>query len=75
MASLIMSIRVHQESTMIGAPQRFPAIEDWTKMTELEQDALLSHLEAARRRRLLQLWAAAVAGAAAAAYIASAIWL
>jgi hypothetical protein len=36
-----MPIRVHEEGTMIGAPQRFPAFEDWTKMTELEQDALL----------------------------------
>jgi len=60
---------------MIGAPQRFPAFEDWTKMTEHEQDALLSHMEAARRRKLLLLWALAVAGAATAAYIAFAIWL
>jgi len=60
---------------MMGAPQRFPAFEDWTKMTEPEQDALLSRLEAARRRKLLLLWAAAVVGAATAAYFAFAIWL
>ena len=60
---------------MIGAAQRFPAFEDWAKMTELEQDALLSRIEAARRRKLLLLWAAAVAGTATAAYIAFAIWL
>jgi hypothetical protein len=60
---------------MIGAPQRFPDFEHWAKMTEPEQDALLSRLEAARRRRLLLLWAAAVAGAATATYIAFAIWL
>jgi hypothetical protein len=29
---LIMLIRVHGESTMIGAPQRFPAFEDWAKL-------------------------------------------
>jgi hypothetical protein len=28
----------------------FPAFEDWKKMSEREQDALLDRLEAARRR-------------------------
>jgi hypothetical protein len=31
----------------------FPAIEDWRKMSEGEQDALLDALEAGRRRRVL----------------------
>jgi hypothetical protein len=70
-----MLIRVHGDSTMMGAPQRFPAFEDWTKMTEPEQDALLSRMEAARRRKLLLLWVTAVAAATAAAYVAFAIWL
>jgi hypothetical protein len=70
-----MLIRVHGRSTMIGAPQRFPAFEDWTNMTEPEQDALLARMEAARRRRLWSLWAAAVVGAATTAFIAFAIWL
>ena len=59
---------------MIGAPQRFPAFDDWAKMTEPEQDALLARMEAARRRRLWLLSATAVVGAATAAYIAFAIW-
>jgi hypothetical protein len=60
---------------MIGAPQRFPAFEDWTRMTEPEQDALLARMEAGRRRRLSLLWATGVVGAAIAAYIAFALWL
>jgi hypothetical protein len=69
-----MLIRMDGRGAMIGASQRFPAFEDWTKMTEPEQDALLSRMEAARRRKLLLLSAAAVAGAGAATYIAFAIW-
>jgi hypothetical protein len=60
---------------MIGAPPRFPAFEDWAKMTEPEQDALLARMEAGRRRRLWLLWATAVVGAPIAAYIAFALWL
>jgi len=44
-------------------------------MNEPQQDALLSRMEAARRPKLLLLWAMAVAGAVIAAYIAFALWL
>jgi hypothetical protein len=32
---------------MIGSAPRFPVFEDWEKMTEQEQDALLGRMEAA----------------------------
>ena len=60
---------------MMGASPRFPAFEDWTKLTESEQDALLSRMEAARRRKSLLLWTTGVAATAMATYIAFAIWL
>lgn len=53
---------------MIGSAPRFPTFEDWQKMSDREQDALLASMEAAQRwgalaRRLLVV----VIGAAAAA--------
>ena len=38
---------------MIGATPQFPAIDDWQKMSETEQDALLARMETARRRGAL----------------------
>jgi hypothetical protein len=38
---------------MIGATPQFPAIDDWQKMSETEQDALLARMERARRRGAL----------------------
>jgi hypothetical protein len=38
---------------MIGATPQFPAIDDWQKMSETEQDALLARMESARRRGTL----------------------
>ena len=40
---------------MIGSTPRFPAFDDWQKMSESEQDALIAQLEAARWRRSL-MW-------------------
>ncbi|TMJ72707.1 MAG: hypothetical protein E6G91_10030 [Alphaproteobacteria bacterium] len=53
---------------MIGATPQFPAIDDWQKMSEAEQDALLARMESARRRgallnRLLTALACTAAGA------------
>jgi hypothetical protein len=53
---------------MIGSAPQFPAIDDWQKMSETEQDALLARMEAARRRvallyRLLIAIACTAAGA------------
>lgn len=53
---------------MIGATPQFPAIDDWQKMSEAEQDALLARMESARRRgalfyRLLIALACTAAGA------------
>ena len=53
---------------MIGATPQFPAIDDWQKMSETEQDALLARMESARRRgallyRLLIALACTAAGA------------
>jgi hypothetical protein len=53
----------------------FPAFEDWKRMSEREQDALLDRLEGTRRRRsfairvLIGLGCAAAALAAAAALL------
>jgi hypothetical protein len=33
----------------------FPAFDDWKRMSEREQDALLDRLEAAKRRRSLAI--------------------
>ena len=38
---------------MIGATPQFPAIDDWQRMSETEQDALLARMETARRRSAL----------------------
>ena len=38
---------------MIGSTPQFPAIDDWRKMSETEQDALLARMETARRRGAL----------------------
>ncbi len=54
---------------MIGSAPRFPTFEDWEKMTEQEQDALLGRMEAARRRKSWLSWAAVVAGLTIAAYV------
>ena len=40
---------------MIGSTPRFPAFDDWQKMSEREQDALIAKLETARWRRSL-MW-------------------
>jgi hypothetical protein len=54
---------------MIGSAPRFPAFEDWEKMTEQEQDALLGRMEAARRRKSWLSWTAIVAGLTIATYV------
>jgi hypothetical protein len=38
---------------MIGPTPQFPAIDDWQKMSETEQDALLARMETTRRRGAL----------------------
>jgi len=54
---------------MIGSTPQFPAIDDWQKMSERDQDALISRMEAARRRasvlRRLMVGTACAAVAAA----------
>jgi hypothetical protein len=46
----------NDEAPMIGATPQFPAIDDWQKMSETEQDALLARMESARRRGALLNW-------------------
>jgi hypothetical protein len=53
---------------MIGSAPRFPVFEDWQKMTEQAQDALLGRMEAARLRKSWLSWVDIVAGLAIAAY-------
>jgi hypothetical protein len=47
-----------QREIMPRPPPSFPAFDEWQRMSELEQDALLDRLEAARRRGspLKRLW-------------------
>jgi hypothetical protein len=40
---------------MIGSTPRFPAFDDWQRMSESEQDALIAKLETARWRRSM-MW-------------------
>jgi hypothetical protein len=47
------SIGESDEAPMIGARPQFPAIDDWQRMSETEQDALLARMETARRRSAL----------------------
>ncbi len=35
---------------MIGSTPPFPAFDEWEKMSESEQDALIARMEAVRRR-------------------------
>ncbi|HWE16593.1 MAG TPA: hypothetical protein VG758_05330 [Hyphomicrobiaceae bacterium] len=62
---------------MPPAAPPFPAFEDWKRMSEREQDALLDRLEAKRRRRPMALRLAIGLGciAAAAAVVAGYIIL
>lgn len=69
-----MPIRVHEEDTVLRATPRFPAFEDWTKMSEQQQDALLFRMETARRRKARLVWAAVVAGLAMTVYLGLAVW-
>jgi hypothetical protein len=52
---------------MIGSASRFPAFDDWQRMSESEQDALIAKLETARWRRSMmwRLLLGLVCGAAA----------
>lgn len=38
---------------MLFATPRFPALDDWRRMSEREQDALIGKIEAAKRRKTL----------------------
>ena len=51
---------------MIGSAPQFLAIDDWQKMSETEQDALLARMETAQRRGIL-LYRLAIAMACMAA--------
>jgi hypothetical protein len=63
---------VHQEAPMIGSTPRFPAFDEWQRMSESEQDAFISRLEAARRRRSLVL--RILLGLAGASFIIVVAW-
>jgi hypothetical protein len=56
---------------MLRAPP-FPALDDWQRMSEPEQDALLARMEAARRRNTLGL--RCVLGLGAMAIAAALAW-
>jgi hypothetical protein len=53
----------------------FPAFEDWKRMSERQQDALLDRLEAAKRRRSLGTRLLMGLGCAAAALAAGFVLL
>lgn len=62
---------------MKGSTPQFPAFDDWQRMSETEQDALLSRMEAARRRGAIAyrlLVALACAGAVAIAVALLQMW-
>jgi hypothetical protein len=48
---------------MLTNKSRFPALDEWTRMSEQEQDALLARLEKVRRGRRWLLWAVLCASA------------
>jgi hypothetical protein len=52
----------------------FPSFEDWAKISEDEQDALLFRMEAERRRKSRVLWLGTFVGVATAAYVGLPIW-
>jgi len=60
---------------MLSAPA-FPPFEQWQAMSEAEQDALISRIEMAQRRKrtLARLLAGLACAAAAAAGIAAALY-
>ena len=53
----------------------FPAFDDWKRMSEREQDALLDRLEVAKRRRSLRARLLIVLGAVAVALAAGLVFL
>ena len=53
----------------------FPAFEDWKRMSEREQDALLDRLEATKRRRALRARLLMALGCAAVALAAGFVFL
>lgn len=57
---------------MIGSSPSFPAFDEWQKMTEKEQDALIGRIEAAQRRKAFGL--RIVFGLAGASVLAAAIF-
>jgi hypothetical protein len=40
------------EAIMMRSAPRFPAIDEWARMSEVEQDTLIARIEAARRSKL-----------------------
>jgi hypothetical protein len=46
---------------MLRDKPRFPAFDEWTRMGEQEQDALLARIEVTRRRRRQPIWLACCA--------------
>ena len=40
---------------MTGSAPSFPAFDEWQKMSESEQDALIDRMEAVRRRQTLKV--------------------
>jgi len=48
-----MHFNRHEEIAMSQSAQSFPAFDEWEKMSESEQDALIARLEVTRRRGAL----------------------
>ena len=44
---------------MMRSAPRFPAIDEWARMSEVEQDTLIARIEAARRWKLRRGYALA----------------
>jgi hypothetical protein len=62
---------------MIGSSPQFPALSEWQKMSESEQDTLINKMEAVRRRnsRIFIAFFFATFGAAIAAALCAVGWL
>jgi hypothetical protein len=45
---------------MLFAAPKFPALNDWRRMSEGEQDALIGKMEATKRRKTLLRWGTVV---------------
>jgi hypothetical protein len=62
---------------MIGSSPQFPALKEWQKMSESEQDTLINKMAAVRRRnsRIFIALFCATFGAAIAAALCAVGWL